>query len=243
MVGFEALVQADEGRMLVGLSGRLGLPDSATLRTRLMECLAEQPDALLVDVAALTVSEPLALAAFSAVARQAARWPGIPVMLCAPRPEVRHSLGLAAYKRLPVYATVQAARAELGDDPRARPVITEELLPVTGAARQARNVATDACVRWDLPGLVAPASLIASELASNVVDHAHTMMTLRLALHRRRLHITVRDGSAAAPQLRSIAPAATAGGRGLMLVDATADAWGWLPCDGGKVVWTSLRVG
>jgi hypothetical protein len=31
-------------------------------------------------------------------------------------------------------------------------------------------------------------------------------------------------------------------GRGLLLVEATAHSWGWLPTDNGKVVWASLQV-
>ena len=241
-MGVEAVVQEDGGRLLVGLTGHLGLIDAAALRTRLMKCLAEQPDALLVDVASLRVGEPLALAVFSAVARQAAHWPGIPVMLCAPRPDVRHSLRLAAFQRLPVYPSVHEARADLADSRHALLELTDDLLPITGAARQARNVATDACLRWDLPDLVAPASLIASELVSNVGDHAHTMTTLRMTLRPRHLHIAVRDGSTAEPELQTTTPLAASRGRGLALVDASAHAWGWLPCEGGKVVWASLRT-
>jgi len=242
-VSVESVVRADDGRLLVGLAGRLDLTDTAAIRLRLLKCLAEQPEALLVDLAALDVAEPLAVAIFSTVARQASRWPGIPMILCAPQATMRDSLQLAAYRRLPVYASVEAARADLADRRQTLSMLSDELLPISGAARQARNVATDACLRWDLPELVAPASLIASELVSNVVDHAHTMMTLRMTLHRRYLHIAVRDGSVAAPELQRTATTAASSGRGLMLVDATAHSWGWLPCDDGKVVWASLRTG
>jgi anti-sigma regulatory factor (Ser/Thr protein kinase) len=95
-------------------------------------------------------------------------------------------------------------------------------------------------VRWGLPHLVAPASLVVSELVSNVVDHAHTMMTMRLSLRRRYLNIAVTDGSPAEPVAPADLPASGARGRGLFLVDATASSWGWLPTDGGKVVWAAL---
>ncbi len=241
-MGVETQVHADEGRAIVHVSGRLDLTDTAPLRNRLLKCLADQPEALLVNLARLTVREPLALAVFSAVARQAARWPAIPVALCAPEPHVRRSLSLAAYQRVPVYASVQAAKDGLPDHRAALRALSDELLPIAGAARQARNRATEACVLWDLPELVAPASLIASELVSNVIDHAGTMMTLRLTLRSRYLQIAVTDGSTAVPALQIVAPAQVSSGRGLMLVDATAHAWGWLPCNGGKVVWASLRT-
>ncbi|GGQ63692.1 ATP-binding protein [Couchioplanes azureus] len=241
-MSIETVVRPEEGRLVVVFSGHLELLDVARVRTQLMKCLAEQPDALLLDLCALDVPEPLALAVFATVARQAERWPGIPVLLCGPRPGARRALRLAAYRGLLVFPSLGAARAALDDDRRVQPRLSDELLPVPGAARQARNVATDACLRWDLPHLVAPASLIASELVSNVVDHAHTMMTLRLTLRERYLHIAVRDGSAEPPRATMELSPERPGGRGLMLVNATAHAWDWLPCSGGKVVWASLST-
>jgi hypothetical protein len=29
-------------------------------------------------------------------------------------------------------------------------------------------------------------------------------------------------------------------GRGMLLIDSVAHSWGWLPLEGGKVVWASL---
>ncbi|MEV6597470.1 STAS domain-containing protein [Actinoplanes sp. NPDC051346] len=240
-MSIETLVRAEVGRLLVTIVGHLELADAAKVRNRLMKCLAEQPEALLLDVSALDVREPLALAVFSTIARQAERWPGIPVLLCAPRPSARQALRLAAFRRLLVFASLEAARAKLDDDRRVRPSLSDELLPVCGAARQARDLATDACLRWNLPHLIAPASLIASELVSNVVDHAHTMMTLRLTLRHRYLYLSLRDGSPEPPRPAPTNPA-SAGGRGLMLVKACAASWDWLPCEGGKIVWAALRT-
>jgi anti-anti-sigma regulatory factor len=231
----------DSGNLLVAsLAGDLGLADVAPLRLDLLKCLAEQPEALLIDLTGLTVAEPLALAVFTAVGRQAARWPGTPVLLCGAQAQTHTLLADGVHGRLPQFATLAAGREHARTARRALPSISDELLPIGGAARQARNVTTDACLRWDLPHLVAPASLIASELVSNVVDHAHTMMTLRLSLRRRYLNIAVRDGSTDEPVLSGPPSPDSKGGRGLFLVDATAHSWGSLPTDGGKVVWAAL---
>jgi anti-sigma regulatory factor (Ser/Thr protein kinase) len=239
-VAIECDVGADGGNLVVTLSGRLGLPEVAPLRNRLLKCLAEQPEAVLIDLACFSVAEPLALAVFTAVARQAARWPGIPVVFCAPSPATRTLMNRGAFHRLPMFRSVSAARDHVDTDRRTLPSVSDELLPLSGAARQARNVATDACLRWDMPHLIAPASLIVSELVSNVVDHAHTMATMRLSLHRGYLTIAVRDGSPDEPVMAvGISPDAR-GGRGLILVEASAHSWGWLPTEGGKVVWASL---
>ena len=239
----DCTVRDDDRRLIAALSGTLSLSDVAEVRLRLLKCLAEQPEALLIDLSRMSLADPLALSVFVAVRREAARWPGIPVLLCAPQPHTRHELGRAAYRSLPQFTTVEAARAQAGLERHTLSMLSDELLPISGAARQARNVATDACVRWKLPDLLAPASLVASELVSNVVDHAHTMMTLRLTLRPRYLHIAVWDGAATEPVPHTAEGVATMRGRGLMLVEATAHSWGWLPTDNGKVVWASLQVG
>jgi hypothetical protein len=236
-MAIEYAVSAVESGLVARLSGRLGLADAAQVRARLFKCLAEQPEALFVDLAGLSVEEPLALAVFSVVSRQAARWPVIPVLYCAAAPPIRDMLARGAYRRLPLVDTVLAARDRLRACGQSLPSFIDDLLPIAGAPRQARNVATEACLRWDLPALVGPASLIASELASNVVDHANTMATLRISLRRRFVTIAVRDGSTQQPRRVNPGPA---GGRGLLLVEAMAHSWGWLPVDGGKVVWASL---
>jgi anti-anti-sigma regulatory factor len=230
-------VTGDGAGLVATLTGTLGLADAAEVRAQLFKCLADQPDVLFVDLADLSVGDPLVLAVFSAVNRQAARWPGIPVLYCGPTPRVRDLLAHGAYRRLPVAASVALARERVRADGHTSPSLIDEFLPIAGAARQARNLATEACMRWELPDLVAAASVIASELVSNVVDHAGTMATLRISLPRRFVTIGVRDGSTDEPRL---IPPDDLGGRGLMLVDAMAHSWGWLPVDGGKVVWASL---
>jgi anti-anti-sigma regulatory factor len=228
---------------LVTVRGELTLSGAPRLRLALMKALAEQPDAVFVDIAGMAVVEPPALAVFTAVARQAALWPAIPVLLCAPSPGVAAMLAGGAYRRLPVFPTVAAGAAAATTARVSQPWVTDELLPVRGAARYARDLATDTCVRWDLPHLVWPASLVASEFVSNAVQHANTMTTLRLTVSKRYLHIAVRDGSTAEPVLRRPPGDDPAGGRGLMLVDTLAAHWGSLPIDGGKVVWATLALG
>jgi anti-sigma regulatory factor (Ser/Thr protein kinase) len=83
--------------------------------------------------------------------------------------------------------------------------------------------------------------LICSELVSNAVDHAGTMMMLRLSLGNGYLLVAVRDGSPAEPVLAARLPTASRG-RGLHLVSAVAHRWGFLPAHDGKVVWASLLI-
>ena len=66
-------------------------------------------------------------------------------------------------------------------------------------------------------------------------------LVLSVALGRRFLHLSVRDGSAA-PPIRLIPDPYNGGGRGLILIDALASGWGTTQVSGGKVVWATLRL-
>jgi anti-anti-sigma regulatory factor/anti-sigma regulatory factor (Ser/Thr protein kinase) len=224
-------------RLLVRVTGELSVSSAPQLRMALLKCLVEQPDAVVVDVAEMVVAERAATAVFLAVSRQAALWPGTPLLIAAPSTRAAGLL-TQEYGRLAVFESTDAALSAL---PRHQNLtITEVFLPASGAARRARNVASAACLRWDLAHLVAPASLIASELVTNAVQHAGTMLNLKLSLGHRYLMVAVRDGSTAVPvrpQVRSGEPEAS---RGLLLVEVTATRWGSLPASDGKVVWATL---
>jgi two-component sensor histidine kinase len=120
------------------------------------------------------------------------------------------------------------------------PALSDQLLPVVGATRHARDMLTEACALWDLPELVGPGSLIVNELVANGVEHAATVLTLRISRMYRHLLLAVHDGSPEPPRPHRLPPASALRGRGLLLVEAVASRWGWLPCEGGKVVWAIL---
>ncbi|MDI6101178.1 ATP-binding protein [Actinoplanes sp. NEAU-A12] len=234
-------VNGDRTTLIATVSGHLRVSGVAALRRHLLECLAEQPEALLIDLSGLEVEQPRALSIFTVVLRQAAKWPGTPIMLCGPTPATRELMVVPVQHRLPLCDDLAAALAHLNGERQTVPSVSEDLLPVAGTTRHARDLATEACLRWDLPGLVAPASVIVTELIGNVVDHAHTMMTLYLSLRPRYLNIAVSDGSPQPPAAPGPVPPEAASGRGLLLVNELADCWGHLPSKDGKVVWAALR--
>jgi two-component sensor histidine kinase len=119
--------------------------------------------------------------------------------------------------------------------------VREALLPEVGAARRARDVVTEACLKWSLPHLVTAASMIASELVTNAVQHAGTPLVLFLARTARYLHVAVHDGDPRPAVLLKPTLLATAG-RGLQIVQRTATSWGSSPAQDGKVVWATLVV-
>ncbi|GAB7039610.1 MULTISPECIES: STAS domain-containing protein [Catenuloplanes] len=227
-------------RTLVRLRGDLTLSSAPQVRLALSRCLVDVPDALIVDLAGLRVREPVALSVFRTVAWQAAMWPGVPLLLCAPGPETAQLLAAQRLDRLTVFPTASAALTARAA--RRMPTAGDTVLPTAGASRRARELTEQACHRWNVPVLAVPAAMIAGELVTNAIVHARTMADLRVSLGRRFLLIMVRDGSLAPPHLDTGPPDAPETGRGLRLVEAIARRWGSLPAPGGKVVWAGLPV-
>ncbi|MFI6820919.1 ATP-binding protein [Micromonospora sp. NPDC050187] len=222
----------------VRLAGTLDVETMRSVHTVLHRCLTAQPDALVVDLAGVTVRDPLALAVFAAAARQAADWPAVPMVLCAPPPETATWLAEStACRVLPVCRDRAEASREV--DASAAPRLRARLQPVADACRRARELAQDACGRWNLPELVGPTTLVLSELVGNVVRHAGTPMQVTLTLRRPYLHVAVVDGSRAAARPADPDHCAE-GGRGLLLVRELAQRWGSSPAGDGKVVWAML---
>lgn len=89
------------------------------------------------------------------------------------------------------------------------------------------------------------AELLITELVTNALVHTDRGAEVSASLAATRLRVEVRDYAACRP--RPYVPTADDGthGRGLMLVQALADAWGVdaLPPGSGKVVWFELDGG
>jgi anti-anti-sigma regulatory factor len=227
-------------RLVMRVHGELGLPTAPRLRAAMLKCLVDQPDALVVDLTGTVLADPAAASVFLAVSRQAAMWPGTPLMIAAPEPGTARLL-TENYRRLAVFASIEEALA--AEPQRAVSAVSDVLLPVSGAGRRARDLATEACARWGLDHLIEPAATIANELAVNASVHARTMADIRFTLGQRYLTVAVRDGSTEEPRIAREASADPFAKRGLLLVDMMAHRWGSVPVDGGKVVWAALLRG
>jgi hypothetical protein len=230
----EHLVDTEGTYPVVRFAGVLDADTAAAVRLALVGLLASQPEAVVIDVSELDVPHPAAVSVLRDVARETADWPAAHLALCAPSAAPWHDTGL------PVWRSPGDAFAELGDPDPPRQ-LSLELEPVIGAARRSRELVTEACGRWELPGLAGAACIVVTEMVNNVVVHARTPMNVLLAARGDTMAVAVRDRSATVPQSRGLVSPTSFGGRGLLLIDSVADRWGSLPLDAGKVVWALLQ--
>ena len=121
----------------------------------------------------------------------------------------------------------------------------QERYPATPeAAAGARRDIALALNIWGLPRLMDVAQQIVSELVANAVEHTGTN-TVGVSITRTGeecVRIVVTDASRVRPN--PVAPAPDdEHGRGLLLVEMLAHAWGCEPVADGKRVWAELRAG
>ena len=233
-------VDVRDGLVIVTVGGTVDADSSPALYRALTHSLTGEPDAVLVELSGATVADDEAAKTLALIARQAVSWPGTPVLLCVPDPSAARRIRERSGESLPLFDTVAGAVSTLT---ARHDVVSELLLPVPGTARRARDLVTEACLRWDLPHLVAHSTLAASELVSNAVMHARTVMTLQVRLRPQYLYIAVFDGAPDRPVRSRGRPSTdTPGGRGLHLVELVSARWGSEPQDDGKVVWAAFAV-
>jgi len=83
--------------------------------------------------------------------------------------------------------------------------------------------------------------LATSELVTNAFEHGECPQRLELSYFEGQLTLRVHDSGSRPPQLRAPSPA-EARSRGLVLVEALSEDWGFEPCPGGKFVWAVFRI-
>jgi hypothetical protein len=228
-----------EGVSVLTVRGGLDAASSSELYRAVVRRLESKPAALIMDLSAVTIVGDGDTTLFPEIVHRAGRWPGTPVLLCA---EDRGRVGLTALadsRPAIVFRTVVEARAALAAH-RPEPPISEQLLPTWGEAHRARDLTTEACLRWDLPHLVGRSALVVSELVINAAEHARTVMTLQLNLGWQYLYIAIFDGVRAEPVFHSDLGRGKSVGNGLALVQSLSQQWGFAVFDNGKVVWAAL---
>ncbi|WP_329321206.1 SpoIIE family protein phosphatase [Streptomyces sp. NBC_01262] len=107
----------------------------------------------------------------------------------------------------------------------------------------ARGMIREAMTSWGIPERLDDAELAADELITNALVHTDggAVLTVRMMPDTtRRVRIEVHDLASNWPRRREPGDGETSG-RGLLLVDQLADAWGVEPHGSGKSVWCEFR--
>jgi anti-anti-sigma factor len=243
-VGGELICHAECGRPVgvVRARGVLSRRTAPALRAAVHECLADQPDAVVVDLTDLTAERDAGLGFLAALARAAVAYAGVTVVLCTPSSQLRKTFDqLGVTRQLPVCGSLTEAMALANQSSPARR-IRRRLPPGPAAGQAARDLLVTACQRWQVEHVVDRMATILTELVANAVLHAGTDLVLSVAVSGGRLYVAVHDRSPRPPHLGGGDDPDTGGGSGLLVVDALAEAWGFAPTVGGKVVWASVDI-
>jgi anti-sigma regulatory factor (Ser/Thr protein kinase) len=120
-------------------------------------------------------------------------------------------------------------------------IATEVFPPDSKAVREVRRFVAEA-----LEGLSGEQTeiivLAASELAANCVRHAGTEFTVTVDRQGDEVRVTMDDAGDGQPEVQHPGPE-TPSGRGLLIVEQLADAWGASQSGGRNRVWFSMRAG
>lgn len=221
--------------------GRLDTASSAVVRTALHDAVATSPAALAVDLSRLTIGDHVALIVFPVFSRAVAAWPGCRTLLYAPDERLRRTLErMSATYCVSVHDDWELLLGDARSQPAPRHYQLR-LPPRADSAAAAREQIRAICQEWHLDALGDDAEVVVTELVANAVGHAPGEILLTVVVGPRLLHLGVRDGSAALPHRRLPDPDTGRGGRGLLLIEAVAGAWGTAVGGGGKTVWATLR--
>jgi anti-sigma regulatory factor (Ser/Thr protein kinase) len=118
-----------------------------------------------------------------------------------------------------------------------------------GSVVAARRLVESAASSWGIADSVAQnAALAASELVTNAVLHAGTVLRVTVRRLGRGMRLEVHDGSSRLPVVGADRPedllaTRSMTGRGLALLAGIVDRWGADPVSGGKVMWAEIGTG
>lgn len=111
---------------------------------------------------------------------------------------------------------------------------------VAPSAASARRFVAAALRRWGCPDdFIELVLLLTSELVTNAYRHAGTETRVSVRLEDDCTRVEVRDVGRGEPELRPL-DTDRVDGRGLQIVDALADRWGYHSNAGGTAVWFEL---
>ena len=246
--GATGLVRADP--VIVGHRSGISVLDvhgalpavAGAAREAVLARWARCPGAVVCDLSAVTGPfETGAIALLASLGAEVRQWPGIPIGFVCPDRTLGEPLAGAAegqhlllrYDRASMWAALAGREASS--------TVSAVLAPEPASARAAREMVGDACTDWGAEAQIPTAALVTSELVSNAVVHAGTLMEVSFSRCGGQLRLAVRDDNPRAPA-PSVVGSEDSHGRGLLLIAALCTSWGVVPTSTGKVVWAVLRA-
>ena len=202
--------------------------------------LAEGPRGVVCDLSAvLGGAEPGAVEVLAGLGRHVCNWPGIPVAVACPDPQVCETLAVHPVGgQLIVTASLFSAVSAVLATP-APAVEWLHLAPHPTAPRASRDFVTRILLDWRLGRVIRFASPVISELVMSSTGNAGTDIDVSVAWHRGALRLSVRDYSPSFARQRYLALGPH--GPELTVVAGLTRAFGVLPAaHGGGLVWAVL---
>jgi hypothetical protein len=213
------------------------------LDTAIQLALAEGPRGVVCDLSALRDGTELgAVERLATAGRHVRDWPGIPVAVACPHPQVRDALDAHPLGRhLIVTEWMSSAVSAV----LSTPILVVERLRLAAhptAPCASRNFVARVLKDWQLDSVIPLASVVISRLVASSSLNAGTAIDLSVALNAGALRLTVADHGPGLPSQRPSDPDLQA--RALTVaVAGLSRTFGVLPtADGGKVVWALLEA-
>jgi anti-sigma regulatory factor (Ser/Thr protein kinase) len=230
---------------VASLSGTLDDVTVVDVIVTLRTVLAEQPVALVLDLAPLRAVDAPAWRALTNLARDARRWPGARLVIGDANPAIHHAAAQHAHPDgLQLSGSTDEAFATAVHLP-VPPNVVLTLPAHHDSPAISRGAVARACRRWGLQRWQRLAQLLASELVTNAVVHAQTQSWFILRHLDQVLQVAVRDCDprlVTRPPLDQHQLLEGDPGRGLLLLETLADDWGCTPTGDGKVTWANLAL-
>lgn len=227
---------------LLRLRGPLSLRSAGRVRESIVKLLLSA-GRVVIDVSGLRATQSSFVTVFPAALATAGGWPSARLVLFGAGIALHSTLAAAQIpETVPLAGDLVSARALLEQRP---PVVRRHRdLPMhQTAAAAGRRLVREACGAWLLPQHVREtAELVANELVSNAVEHAHSSSRLTITYTGAVLRVSVRDYCPGpVPRPRPIDIGAPRG-RGLHLVAALAQTWCVDQHPDGKTIWANLPL-
>jgi hypothetical protein len=212
----------------------------------LRDALADAPHVVACDLTGLATVRADVADDLAELASFVDSWPATALVLCVPHPKLREQLIAADLgERVRVHDSWAACVHDQVHDqlPPAQRRSTQ-LPPLVTAPQLARSFAATTLRDWHLASLVEPVTLVTSELVTDAVVRAATVLDLTLAQAEGALLVSVRDRGRGWPT--SSPEDVVAGARAdhwRQILTACTRAWGVLPARvSGKTVWAALAA-